>query len=115
LGLLPVRLEKFNLIISKGHNGWVTSLTVGSDANNNPLLISGSRDRSIIVWKLNLDAPEEIPSKEKEGPVDFKVGKPFKSLKGHAHFVSSLALARDNKHLVSSSWGKILFIYLLFR
>jgi hypothetical protein len=60
----------------------------------------------VIVWKLNLDAPEQVQVGEKPEDLDFKLGKPYKSLKGHSHFVSSLSLARDNKHLVSASWGK---------
>jgi len=78
---------------------------VGTDSDNKPLLVSGSRDRSLIVWKLNLENPEEIVRAEGEES-DFKVGKPFRSLKGHSHFVSSLSMARDGRHVVSASWGK---------
>lgn len=90
----------------RGHNGWVTSLAVGTDDNNKPLLVSGSRDRSLIVWKLNLEDREEIPSGDNSEVTDWKVGKPYRSLKGHSHFVSSLSIARDSKHVVSGSWGK---------
>jgi hypothetical protein len=54
---------------------------------------------------LDLENPEEITSAEGE-VVDTKVGKPYRALKGHSHFVSSLAMARDSKHVVSGSWGK---------
>jgi len=81
-------------------------LAVGTDANNQPLLVSGSRDRSLIVWNLDLENREEISSENNE-VTDYKVGKPFKSLKGHSHFVSSLSMARDSKHVVSASWGII--------
>jgi guanine nucleotide-binding protein subunit beta-2-like 1 protein len=95
-----------------GHNGWVTSLAVGKDANGNPLLISGSRDRSLIVWNLNFEKPEEVVVQVKpEEVIDYRLGKPAKSLKGHAHFVSSLAIARDNKHVVSSSWDKTMRLW----
>ena len=58
----------------------------------------------MIVWKLDLENPEEITT---EGEVsDFRVGKPFKALKGHNHFVSCLAMSRDSKYVVSGSWGK---------
>jgi guanine nucleotide-binding protein subunit beta-2-like 1 protein len=89
----------------EGHNGWITSLAVGEDANKKPLLVSGSRDRSLIVWKLDLDNIEESEDK------DPKVGKPFKSLKGHSHFVSSVAISRDSKHVVSGSWDKTLRLW----
>jgi guanine nucleotide-binding protein subunit beta-2-like 1 protein len=70
-------------------------------------LISGSRDRSLIVWSLNLDNPEEITIGEGEDQEkDYKVGKPYKALKGHSHFVSSIAISRDSKYVLSGSWGK---------
>jgi guanine nucleotide-binding protein subunit beta-2-like 1 protein len=92
-----------------GHNGWVTSLAVGVDAEGKPLLVSGSRDRSLIVWKLDLENPEEVQSADNE-VVESRVGKPFKSLKGHSHFVSCLSMAKDSKHVVSGSWGNIIII-----
>ncbi len=66
----------------------------------------------MIVWKLNLESPEEIPSETEDETVkDFKVGKPLKALKGHSHFVSSLSMARDSKHVVSASWDKTLRLW----
>jgi len=92
----------------KGHNGWVTAIAVGKDAEGKPLLISGSRDKKIILWKLNLDAPEDIQKEEGKKVVEQEklVGKPFKSLSGHSHFVSSLSLSKDSKFLLSSSWDR---------
>ena len=89
----------------EGHNGWVTSLQVGQTKEGKPLLISGSRDKSIIVWKLDLENPEEIKN-EKGEVVDSKVGLPNKSLHGHNHFVSSLALNSTSNKLISGSWDK---------
>lgn len=43
----------------KGHGNWVTSIVSGNSKQgegDSEMLISGSRDRSIIVWRLNLDA-----------------------------------------------------------
>jgi len=95
-----------------GHNGFVTSLAVGEDSNKKPLLISGSRDRSLIVWSLNLDNPEEITIGEgEEQEKDYKVGKPYKALKGHSHFVSSIAISRDSKYVISGSWDKTLRLW----
>lgn len=88
-----------------GHNDIVTSIVVGKDSNGKPLVISGARDRKIIVWKLNLDAPVENTDETK--PKDEKVvGTPFKLLSGHSHFVSSLAISKDSNSLVSGSWDK---------
>jgi guanine nucleotide-binding protein subunit beta-2-like 1 protein len=79
-------------------------LAVGTDANNKPLLVSGSRDRTLLVWKLNFEEREEIVTAD-NSPADWKLGKPYKSLKGHSHFISALSLSRDNTHIVSASWG----------
>jgi guanine nucleotide-binding protein subunit beta-2-like 1 protein len=87
----------------KGHNGWVTSLTVGVK-DDKPLLVSGSRDRSVIVWELTLDAQASEDSEK-------SIGKPFRSLKGHNHFVSCLAITADNKHVLSGSWDKTLRLW----
>ena len=93
-----------------GHNGWVTALTVGQDANGKPLLVSGGRDRTLIVWNLDLENPKEFTVGEGETATkDNKVGSAYRSLKGHSHFVSCLAMSRDSKHVVSGSWGKIKF------
>ena len=39
------------------------------------------------------------------------MGKPYKSLHGHNHFVSSLALNSDNTKLVSGSWDKTIRLW----
>lgn len=93
-----------------GHNGWVTALTVGKDSEGKPLLVSGSRDKKLIVWKLNLDQPEEIPADQGRSNEKI-VGKPFKSLSGHSHFVSGLSLSKDSKFVLSSSWDKTLRLW----
>lgn len=85
-----------------GHNGIVTSIVVGKDSNGKPLVVSGARDRKIIVWNLNLDSPQEVQGNKDET----LVGKPKKSLSGHNHFVSSLALSSDSTHLISGSWDR---------
>jgi len=94
----------------EGHNGWVTSLVVGENPDGSPLVISGSRDKSIIIWKLNLNEPESVvikPAEDKFAEIrDNKIGKPLKSLHGHNHFISSLSLSSDSKKLVSASWDK---------
>jgi guanine nucleotide-binding protein subunit beta-2-like 1 protein len=79
-------------------------LSVGSTSNGAPLLISGSRDRNAIVWKLDLENPTEI---SEEGKVlDREVGKPYKALHGHNHFVSCVKLVPSNNYFFSGSWDK---------
>ena len=113
-------LEKIGVL--EGHGGAVTSLVCGEDEKGAPLLISGSRDKSIIKWQLHLNEPKEIIIKlhdddeelEEGQPREIKkylVGKPLKSLHGHNHFVSSLALNSDSTKLVSGSWDKTIRLW----
>ena len=111
-------LEKIGVL--EGHGGAVTSLVCGEDENGAPLLISGSRDRLIIKWQLHFDEPKEVITKlddaevEEGQPTEIKkyiVGKPLKSLHGHNHFVSSLALNSDSTKLVSGSWDKTIRLW----
>lgn len=75
--------------VLKGHDGWVTSLAT-SEADPS-ILVSGSRDRSVIVWRLT---PGE----------DSSYGIAERRLTGHRHFVSDVTLASDGMHALSASW-----------
>jgi len=83
-----------------GHNGWVTQIAT------NPIypkmLISSSRDDSIIVW--NLD--DEFASAGSPA-----MGKPVKSLRGHGHFVSDVVMSSDGQYALSGSWDKTLRLW----
>ena len=113
-------LEKIGVL--EGHGGAVTSLVCGAEEDGTPILISGSRDKSIIKWQLHLTEPKEVVIKlheddeevEEGQPKEIKkylVGKPLKSLHGHNHFVSSLALNQDGTKLVSGSWDKTIRLW----
>ena len=59
-------------------------------------------DRCRYIRVTNLDLENnKVPENSKE---EIEIGKPFKSLSGHNHFVSGLSLSKDSKYLVSSSW-----------
>jgi guanine nucleotide-binding protein subunit beta-2-like 1 protein len=83
----------------KGHNGWVTCMKVGEEEvakdQYKEFLISGSRDRTLLVWDLNekSDVDEER-----------EMGSARKVLKGHSHFVSDIDLSQDSRFCLSSSW-----------
>ena len=96
----------------EGHGGAVTSLVCGENSDESPLLLSGSRDKSIIQWELNFEGTK-ISYKDDQDNTKEKilVGKPLKSLHGHNHFVSSLALNSDNTKLVSGSWDKTIRLW----
>ncbi|ELP89995.1 receptor for activated protein kinase C, putative [Entamoeba invadens IP1] len=82
----------------KGHKGAVTALACS--ASKPDLLISGSRDKTLLTWKVETTSeaqPEAIF--------------PVKSLHGHSHFVSDLVLSADAKFAISSSWDHTLRLW----
>jgi len=103
---LSVTVELLGVL--KGHNGWVTSVCVGTK-NDKPLLLSGSRDRTVLVWDLDLETQSQ--SNTEEGNLNRVIGKPFRALKGHNHFVSCLSITSDSKFAVSGSWDKTLRLW----
>lgn len=90
----------------RGHNGEITALAAGhpgADEIFSKIFISASRDKTILIWKIN--------SNEEEAQKTMVFGEPWICLKGHNHFVSDLTLTKDNFHLFSSSWDKTIRIW----
>ena len=79
----------------EGHNGWVTSLATSAGQPN--LLLSASRDKTLISWKLTGD--------------DQKFGVPVRSFKGHSHIVQDCTLTADGAYALSASWDKTLRLW----
>jgi len=83
----------------KGHNGWVTCMKVGEEEvakdTYREFLISGSRDRSLMIWDL---------AEKTDADDDKELGKARKIMKGHSHFVSDIDLSSDSRFCLSSSW-----------
>jgi guanine nucleotide-binding protein subunit beta-2-like 1 protein len=71
-----------------GHNDWVTSLATTPEDPN--LLLSSSRDKTIIVWSLTHAADN--------------YGYAKRSLHGHNHFVSDIVISSDGAFALSASW-----------
>jgi guanine nucleotide-binding protein subunit beta-2-like 1 protein len=67
-------------------------------------LLSGSRDRTLIVWDLNQVA---------DGDDDKNYGTPRKVLTGHSHFISDLDLSQDSRYCLSSSWDGTIRLWSL--
>lgn len=89
----------------KGHSDWVTCLISGHSLKENEdsnVLISGSRDKKIMIWNFSQEG-----SNLQEG----LYGIPYKSLTGHNHFLSDLALSNDNQFLISSSWDSTMRLW----
>merc|ERR1711976_258363 len=84
----------------EGHNGWVTSIATNSE--NPDILISGSRDKTVISWNLSRDAgtPEQA-------------GAPKRCLTGRSHFVEDVILSSDGAFALSCSWDKTLRLWNL--
>ena len=84
-----------------GHGDQVTSIVSGTtdDASDDTILVSGSRDKTLIIWNLNTtEASNEF-------------GIPYKCLTGHNHFVTDLTISNDNCYVISSSWDKTLRLW----
>lgn len=81
----------------EGHNGWVTSLATSLENPN--MLLSGSRDKSLIIWNLTRD--------------EQAYGYPKRSLQGHSHIVSDCVISSDGAYALSASWDKSLRLWEL--
>lgn len=81
----------------KGHGDWVTSLATTPEDPN--LLLSSSRDKSVIVWQLT-------HSGEEEG-----YGYARRALRGHSHFVSDVVISSDGAFALSASWDSELRLW----
>lgn len=79
----------------KGHNGWVTQ--VATTARYPDMLVSASRDKTIILWKLTRD--------------ETSYGIPQRSLHGHGHFVTDVVMSSDGQFALSGSWDKTLRLW----
>jgi guanine nucleotide-binding protein subunit beta-2-like 1 protein len=81
----------------KGHAGWVTSLAAPAD--NNDVLLSASRDRTVLVWDIKRDAARQV------------TGVPRRSLQGHSNFVQDVVISSDGQFALSGSWDNTLRLW----
>jgi len=79
-----------------GHGGWVTQ--VATNPQFAEMLISASRDKTLIMWNLNKDDQSSY-------------GSPMKRLRGHSHFVSDVVVSSCGQFAVSASWDKTLRLW----
>ena len=81
----------------KGHADWVTSLATTPEDPN--ILLSSSRDKSVIVWQLTHSSGED----------DY--GYARRALRGHSHFVSDVVISSDGAFALSASWDSELRLW----
>ncbi|KAK9474723.1 40S ribosomal protein RACK1 [Dipodascopsis tothii] len=81
----------------EGHAGWVTSLATTPENPN--LLLSASRDKTLIVWNLT--------------PGEQSYGAPKRSLHGHSHIIQDCVISSDGLYALSASWDKTIRLWLL--
>ena len=78
----------------KGHTGWVTQIAVSQPYPN--VILSSSRDKTLILWKLNEDGTDGIPEKR---------------FHGHSHFITDVVVSIDGQYALSGSWDKTLRLW----
>jgi guanine nucleotide-binding protein subunit beta-2-like 1 protein len=83
----------------EGHEGAVTQIAT-FQRNDKTTVISSSRDKSILVWEVD-NHPNE----------NGQIGRPLRSLTGHAHFVSDVVISSDGQFALSGSWDKSLRLW----
>lgn len=77
-----------------GHNGWVTQIATNPQYPN--MILSGSRDKSLIMWDLIRGETYGVPKM---------------ALKGHNHFVSDVVMSSDGQFALSGSWDSTLRLW----
>jgi len=80
----------------KGHQGWVTSIATPLDPNSE-IILSASRDKSVIVWQLERS--------------ETAYGSAKRALKGHSHFVQDVVISSDGQFALSGSWDGTLRLW----
>ncbi|KAF5199942.1 Guanine nucleotide-binding protein subunit beta-like protein [Thalictrum thalictroides] len=71
----------------EGHADMVTAIATPID--NSDMIVSSSRDKSVLVWQITNDD---------------KFGVPRRRLTGHSHFVQDVVLSSDGQFALSGSW-----------
>ncbi|GMH43600.1 hypothetical protein BSKO_11522 [Bryopsis sp. KO-2023] len=88
----------------KLHGGWVTAIACPTDPMvNGDRIITASRDKTLLVWRLSEDTDTDGQKKI--------VGQPLRRLKGHSHHVEDVTLSSDGQFALSGSWDGTLRLW----
>ncbi|KAM0945828.1 putative transcription factor WD40-like family [Dioscorea sansibarensis] len=79
----------------KGHSDMVTAIAAPID--NSDMIVSSSRDKSVLVWHLTKETGTGDPA-------NTVYGVPRRRLTGHSHFVQDVVLSSDGQFALSGSW-----------
>lgn len=82
--------------VLSGHGNWVTAIS--TTAQRPDMILSASRDRTLIVWSVTGEQGE-----------NFAIAK--KRLQGHSHFVQDVAISSDGMYALSASWDRTLRLW----
>jgi guanine nucleotide-binding protein subunit beta-2-like 1 protein len=101
----------------KGHGGWVTAIATTMEVPN--MLVSASRDKSIIVWDLNREGLFLLRGVFSSYFIRFifaarapePYGRARRRLNGHSHFVQDVAVSSDGQYALSGSWDGTLRLW----
>ncbi|KAG1330599.1 putative Guanine nucleotide-binding protein subunit beta-like protein [Cocos nucifera] len=85
----------------RGHSDVVTAIATPSD--NSDMIVSSSRDKSVLVWHLMKDSPIAVAGDSATSAAP-SYGIPRRRLTGHSHFVEDVALSSDGQFAISGSW-----------
>lgn len=85
-----------------GHNDWVTSIATTAEDPN--LVLSSSRDKSVMVWRLTPGTQTDIAENNEYGYAQ-------RALRGHNHFVSDVVISSDGQFALSGSWDGTLRLW----
>mmetsp|Transcript_30081 Transcript_30081/g.68977 ORF Transcript_30081/g.68977 Transcript_30081/m.68977 type:complete len:331 (-) Transcript_30081:99-1091(-) len=89
----------------RGHTDWVTS--IATTAEDPDLLLSSSRDKSVLVWALTGAAGANYEASIERTSYGF----PKRALRGHSHFVSDVVISSDGQFALSGSWDGTLRLW----
>lgn len=102
----------------EGHKGWVTAIATSTE--NPDMILTASRDKTIIVWQLTRDEVSSHPTRlvysvsARTNPTatpQSAFGYPKRILHGHNHFVSDVVISSDGQFALSASWDKTLRLW----
>ena len=75
------------------------------------MILSGSRDKTIIVWQLTRDDQNYGYPKKALKVLPLRIVVHLTLKKGHNHFVQDIVISSDGQYALSASWDKTLRLW----